>query len=386
MKKGKNEMTQISIPCSVYRGGTSRGLFFQEKDLPKDKEKRNEVFLYGIDAYNPSQVNGLGGGTSHTSKVVVIDGSEKEAGGIKYTFYQIGIGVPVVDDKGTCGNLMAAVGAYAVNEGLIKVDYNKADINVQVFNTNISKNVIINVPVENGGAKVSGDYLMPGIVTSGAKYSVDIIDPGGAITKKTFPLQPTSTLAIDKKEYEISFVDVVNPFVFIKASTFGLTGNELTFEISKNTTLMKELNRIRDEAAVVLGMVNTRNEASKKTPAVPKIAIVAKAQNYTTTSGKQIKKSEVDIIAKMISMGNVHHTFAGSGLYNLAATTLLLDTIPNDISEVTYKGGNQVIRIGHPDGIAEVRVALTEGHQDVYSVGLERTAREIMKGNIFIPE
>lgn len=372
-------MAQFSIPCSVYRGGTSRGLFFHEKDLPQDEAKRNKIFLNGIDAFNISQINGLGSGTSHSSKVVVIGKNELE---INYTFYQIGIGSPVVDDKGTCGNLMAAVGAFAVNEGLVAVAPSLKNIEIPVFNTNVNMKIMINVPLENGKAKVTGDYLMPGIVKPGAKFNIDILKPGGAKTGETIPLGVTSRL----KNHEISFIDAVNPFVFVAADTFGLSGTEPASDISGNVNLMKELNSIRDEAAVAVGFAETIEEAKTTSGAVPKIAIVAKAQNYITTSGKEIKQEEIDILAKMISMGSVHRTFAGSGLYNLAAATVLPGTIPNQVSGIQYSGENQLIRIGHPDGIAEVRVSLNSKETDINSVGLERTAREIMKGQIYIPE
>ena len=372
-------MTQFSIPCSVYRGGTSRGLFFHEKDLPQDETARNNIFLQGIDAYNLSQINGLGSGTSHSSKVVAIGTTGVQ---INYTFYQIGIGTPTVDDKGTCGNLMAAVGAFAVNEGLVDVDPAAKEIKVLVYNTNVNMHLQINVPVENGEAKVVGDYLMPGIVTPGAKFEVDILNPGGGKTGKTLPLGLSSTI----KNYHVSFVDVVNPFVFVAADMLGLSGKEQIGEVSGNEQLMKEVNGIRDEAAVSVGLAETIEEAKTKSPAIPKISIVAKAQDYITTSGKQIKKDEIDIVAKMLSMGKVHRTFAGSGLYNLAAATLLPGTIPNQVAGLKNIEKNQIIRIGHPDGIAEVRVSLTEDQKDVLSVGLDRTARQIMKGEIFIPK
>lgn len=372
-------MTQFSIPCSVYRGGTSRGLFFHEKDLPQDETARNNIFLQGIDAYNLSQINGLGSGTSHSSKVVVIGTTGEQ---INYTFYQIGIGTPTVDDKGTCGNLMAAVGAFVVNEGLIDVDPTAKEIKVPVYNTNVNMHLHINIPVENGEAKVVGDYLMPGIVTSGAKFEVDILRPGGGKTGKTLPLGLSSAI----KNYQVSFVDVVNPFVFVAADMLGLSGTEPIGEVSGNEQLMKEVNGIRDEAAVSVGFAETIEGAKTNSPAIPKISIVAKAQDYITTSGKQIKKEEIDIVAKMLSMGKVHRTFAGSGLYNLAATTLLPGTIPNQVAGLKNIEKNQIIRIGHPDGIAEVRVSLTEDQKDVLSVGLDRTARQIMKGEVFIPK
>ncbi|MBP1934419.1 PrpF domain-containing protein [Ammoniphilus resinae] len=378
-------MAQFTVPCSVYRGGTSRGLFFHQKDLPQDPNLQRKVFLAGIDAYNVSQVNGLGSGTSHTSKVVVISPPSVEGADVDYTFYQIGIGEEIVDDKGTCGNLMAAVGAFAVDEGLVDLaDHEQEMVEVSVFNTNIGKMIKLQVPVIDGKAKVSGDYLMPGVYPSGAKFIVDILEPGGGKTGKTLPLGAASSLFIGNKKVDVSFVDVVNPFVYLSSRSLGIKGIEPNHELSMNQQLLKELEEIRSHSAVEAGMEKTVVEA-KLAPAVPKLAIVSEPQDYVTSDGKKISKEEVDIVAKMVSMGRFHRTFAGSGLYNLAAAVLLPGTLPNQLAQNMDNRKNQVVRIGHPEGIAEVRASLTTDGHDVAFVGLERTARRIMKGDLYIP-
>ncbi|WP_126428119.1 PrpF domain-containing protein [Brevibacillus marinus] len=378
-------MSQYAVPCVVYRGGTSRGLFFHKKDLPHDSEEQKRIFFAGIDAYNPSQVNGLGSATSHTSKVVVIAPPSVEGADVDYTFYQIGIGELVADDKGTCGNLMAAVGAFAVDEGMVRVDPAADYVTVTAYNTNIGKMLRLHVPVVNGKAKVQGDYLMPGLITTGAKYLVDILNPGGGKTGATLPLGASYTLAANGKQYPLSFVDVVNPFVYVPSDALGLKGTELNSELAGNSELLAELDMIRCDAAVRSGMEKSVQDA-KQAPAVPKVAIVAKPQDYVTSSGQLIKAEEVDIVAKMLSMGRFHRTFAGSGLYNLAAAVLLPGTVAQQLAAKKESSGPQIVRIGHPEGVAHVRVALTEDGQDVAFVGLERTARRIIKGDLYIPE
>ncbi|SFK73662.1 hypothetical protein SAMN03159341_101336 [Paenibacillus sp. 1_12] len=376
-------MSQFSIPCAVYRGGTSRGLFLVKSDLPEDVQGQKKIFLNGIDAYNVSQINGLGSGTSHTSKVCVISPSSLEGVDVEYTFYQIGIGEEVMDDKGTCGNLMAAVGAFAVDEGLVEVNRSSEYVDVNVFNTNIKKLLHLKVPTVNGKAKVSGDYVMPGLHGTGAKFIVNILFPGGGKTGKTLPVDVLYAMETTSKAYEISFIDVVNPFVYVAADDLGIKGTELNSELSLNIALLAELEAIRSQMAVHSGMATSLGEI---VGSVPKIAIVTEPQDYVTSEGKVIKKKDVDIVAKMLSMGKFHRTYAGSGLYNLAAAALLPGTLPNRFA--TQKGSyhEQIIRIGHPEGVAEVRVSLTEDGTDVASVGLDRTARRIMKGNLYIPE
>ncbi|MEH7381616.1 PrpF domain-containing protein [Bacillus sp. JJ1533] len=376
-------ISQFSIPCVVYRGGTSRGIFFNEKYLPKDLETRKQIFMAGIDAYNPSQVNGLGSGTSHTSKVCVIAKSNGAAD-VDYTFYQIGIGEELVDDKGTCGNLMAAVGAYAVDEGLVDIESSDGYVKVTVCNTNIKKMLTIHVPVVAGKAKVNGDFYVPGLKLPGAKYSVEILEPGGGKTGLTLPIGTSFLLKTEEKSYNVSFVDVVNPFVFVLASELGIKGIEMNDELSQNHRLRMEIESIRLRAAVAAGMYPSI-EVAKETPSVPKIAIVAEPQNYVTSSGTIVKSEEIDIVAKMLSMGKFHRTFAGSGLYCIAAAAVLPNTNVNQYARKKDLN-EEMIRVGHPDGIAMVKVGLTEDKTDVAYVGLERTARRIMKGDLFVPE
>ncbi len=378
-------MSQFSVRCVVYRGGTSRGILFHEKDLPTNKELKHKIFLEGIDAYNPSQINGLGSGTSHTSKIMVISEPTVEGADLDYTFYQIGIGEQVVDDKGTCGNLMAAIGAFAVDEGLVSTNSNDDFVTVSAFNKNINKMIKMIVPLSNGKAKVSGDYLMPGVVTPGAKIMVNILSPGGGKTGKTIPIGLKTKIVTSKRGYEASFIDIVNPFVYVAASEFGIVGSELNHVVGVNHELLSELEEIRLKMAVAAGIAKNEDEA-KNIPSIPKIAIVASPHDYVTSAGEHINANDIDIVAKMVSMKKFHRTFAGSGLYNLASSALLEGTVPNQYSRKRDGSVEQIIRIGHPEGIAEVRVALTEEQGDVASVGLDRTARRIIKGDLYIPE
>lgn len=378
-------MAQFSVPCCVYRGGTSRGLFFHKKDLPNDAQDRNKIFLEGIDCYNPSQVNGLGGTTSSTSKVCVVAPSSRDDSDVEWTFYQLGVADAVVDDKGTCGNLMAGVGAFSVDEGLVAVEPAAEKADVFVYNTNIKKVLHMEVPVVNGKAKVSGDYMMPGVVKSGAMYRVSIVNPGGETTGKQLLLGPKQEVRTAKATYEVSFSDLINPFVFMDGDAVGLIGNEPLSTVAADQKLLDELNLIRDKVSVIAGMAESEQAARHNRPNVPKIAVVAPAQDYTTTGGELIKKADVDILVKVVSLGKFHRTSPASGLYNLATTTLLPGTVPNRVAGFPQGVRDQMIRIGHPEGVVEVRVILSEDCKLVEKVGMERTARRIMKGELFIP-
>lgn len=378
-------MSQFSVPCSVYRGGTSRGLFFQKKDLPEDEAERNRIFLEGIDSYNPSQVNGLGGTTSSTSKVCVVSPSSRPGVDADWTFYQLGVAEPVVDQKGTCGNLMAAVGAFAVDEGLVKTAALDGYAEVHVYNTNIKQMLRMEIPVTGGKAKVSGDYMMPGVVKPGAKIKVSIVGPGGEMTGKLLTLGLTGNVKTEKADYVFTFCDLINPCIFVPADAFGFTGSEAASEVSADAGAIAELNLIRDRVAVMAGMAEDELDARKNKPNVPKIAMIAPSQDYVTTSGELVKKEDVDILTKVVSMGKLHRTSPASCLYNLAAVSLIEGTVPNRIAG--FGGGvrEKMVRIGHAEGVVEVKAALNDDMRSVAGVGMERTARRIMKGDLYIP-
>ncbi|MFP3121874.1 PrpF protein [Ectobacillus funiculus] len=378
-------MAQSSIPCSIYRGGTSRGLFFNKLHLPEDEVLQKKIFMSGIDSYNPSQIDGLGSGTSHSSKVCVISQSNLEGIDVEYTFIQVGISEEIIDSKGTCGNLMAAVGAFAVDEGMVGAKPTDREVLINVFNTNIQKVLQLTIPLENGKAKATGNYHMPGLVKPGAKFTINILSPGGGTTGSTLPLGMKTRIKVKNTPFEVSFVDIVNPFVIISAESLGIKGTELNKELAPNEELLDLLDSIRCEMAVMSGIAKDVNQAKYEMPSVPKIAIVTEPQDYCTSSGSIIKKDNIDIIAKMVSMGKFHRTFAGSGLYNLAATTLLPGTIANQLATKKDSTQNQVIRIGHPEGVAKVNVSLNDKGNDVAFVSLDRTARRIMKGELYYP-
>lgn len=378
-------MPQTTVPAAVYRGGTSRGIFFHDKDLPRDEAMRKRIFLHGIDAWNLSQVDGLGAGTSHTAKCVVISPSEETGIDVNYTFVQVGIGKQVADAKGTCGNLMAAAAAFAVDEGLVKPEPGWDAVTVKVYDTNAAKSLAITVPLVDGKARVSGEYEMPGIVRPGALIRVEILNPGGGKTGRALPLGPVTDLETPFGTFSVTVTDMVNPFVFVDAADLGLTGAEPFAELSVDADRLATLNAIRDAAAVKLGWAQTPEDAAETTPAVPKVAIVGKPRAYTATSGAAVGENDVDIVTRAISMARLHRTFPASGLYCLAGACLLPGTVPNRLCRETGPGTEHVARLGHPDGAAHVRVRTTEDGRGIAAVGMDRTARKIMQGMLYIP-
>lgn len=206
------------------------------------------------------------------------------------------------------------------------------------------------------------------------------------MTGKLLLLGPSYKVKTNRSTYEVTFSDFINPFVFIDSKELGLKGNEPSSVVAANQVLLDELNLIRDKMAVVAGMAESEQDARQNKPNVPKIAVISPAQDYVTTGGDLIKKEEVDILVKAVSMGKLHRTCPASGLYNLAAATLLLGTIPRNIAAFPEGSHERMIRIGHPEGVVEVWVVISGDGNEVEKVGMDRTARRIMKGEIYIPQ
>lgn len=355
-------MYQTSIPCKIYRGGTSRGIFFKEKDLSfYTKEQIEEIVKFTIDAQNTSQVDGLGGASSHTSKVIVVHDDVPDNHHISYTFYQVGIGTNIVNTNGTCGNLMASVGLYAAEEGYVQKEIETI---VKAFNKNINKTIEITIDYSNANYKISGIHF------PAEKLSLSIMDPGGSVTEKTLPLGSSTSIEVNGEAVEVSFIDIINPFVFLEANT--------------NTSSLDYLDTIRKMLSVEAGIASSIKEAAA-IMSIPKIAIVEKPKDYISHTGTKISANDYDIYSTMVSMNNFHKSYAGSGLYNLAAATLLKGTIPNRIVSSNLDKEQHTIKIGHPAGISSVNVQLNSQTGDIQSVGLDRNARKIMDGEIFIP-
>lgn len=377
-------MLSKSIPCSVYRGGTSRGIFFKEEDLPTSTEVRERIFIQAIGSSDSSQVDGLGGRSSHTNKVAIIGQSTKEGVDVDYTFVQLSPHNNQIDYSGTCGNLMSAVGAYAVDEGMVETK--KTLTEVTVFNTNIDKYLEIEVPTTRDGKYNSdGEFYIAGLNNPGAKIVTKILSPGGTLTDSLFPSGEKSIIQDGSKKYEVSFVDLANPFIYIKAKDIGLSGSESIDSISSNLEMMDTLERIRKVAAIEFGLASNIDNVSL---AIPKIAIVSEPQEYLTANNKVITQNQVDIVTKMLSVGKVHHSFAVSGLMNVAAATLLENTIVNEVSrnkeDIELENDTFIVKVGHANGVSEVKISLDSNNNDIKYAALDRHARRIIKGELYL--
>ncbi len=379
---------QRKIPCTIMRGGTSKGVFIKKLDLPTDLAQQDRVILAAFGSPDPygRQINGLGGATSTTSKVAIISPRDGEPNTVDYTFGQVSIASALVDRKGNCGNISSAVGPYAIDEGMVEV--REPETVVRVFNTNTSKYIVARVPVEKGHAKVEGDYAIAGIPGTGARVSLEFHSPGGSVTGKLLPTGRTRDhLDTPFGSIEVSIVDAANPVVFLRAEDLGLTGRELPAVVDANPELLAKIESIRAAAAVKIGLAKDLADATRNSPAVPKIAFVSPAVDYAMTSGVKMAATEIDFVARIMSMGKLHSAYAITGAICTAGAARIQGSVVHEMLSAKQSKASEV-RVGHPSGSVAVDVNINpgKGQPEYECATVYRTARRILDGFVYLPE
>lgn len=371
------------IPCMIMRGGTSKGVFFLENDLPADPELRDQVLLKVMGSPDPKQINGLGGATSVTSKVAIVSVSQRPDADIDYLFAQVSVDKPVVSYKGNCGNILSAVGPFAAERGLVKIQ--EPVTRVRIHNVNTDKIIEAEFAAEKGSVKYDGDYAIAGVKGTASPIKLKFLEPAGTISDR---LLPTGNL-VDKLDVpgvgtiQASIVDAANPLVFVKAADLGLKGTELPGELEAIPGLLDRLERIRGVAAVKTGLITNYETSAWECPGLPKMTLVAAPADYRTTDGVEVKKEQIDILVRMMSMQKPHPAMAMTGVMCTAAAAVLEGSVVWQAMD--QKPDPQCIRMGHPSGIAEGGVCceMNQGQPHVaYTWGF-RTANLLLEGNVF---
>src|SRR6185437_1390224 len=287
-------MSQLRIPAVYMRGGTSKGVFFLADDLPSDKEARDRILLRVIGSPDPygKQIDGLGGATSSTSKVVILSKSSRPDCDVDYLFGQVAIDAPVIDWSGNCGNLSGAVGPFAVSAGLLTAPAD-GTATVRIWQANIGKKIIAHVPMRGGEVLESGTFQLDGVAFPGAEVKLEFIDPAGADDRSgagaTFP----TGREIDLLEVpglgtvEATLINAGNPTIFVHAGSLGFEGTELQHHVNERKDLLELAEAVRSRGAVAMGLAPTAEEATAKRPHTPKVAFVARPARYTTSDGRR---------------------------------------------------------------------------------------------------
>lgn len=376
-------MRQYRIPAVFVRGGTSKALVFHARDLPADRSAWPDLFRSAIGGNDPNgrQLDGMGGGISSLSKVCVIAPSAREDADIDYTFFQVSPTAEAVDDSSNCGNMSSAMAPFAVDEGVVQVEGDRAAI--RIYNTNTKKIIVSRFTLDEGQAAVDGDFALPGVAGSAAPVKLDFLAPGGARTGKLLPTGnavDTLTLA-DGSAIAASMVDAANPCVFVRASDVGMTGAELPMAMDNDEKLLAKLEAVRRAASVAMGITSDL-EAAAKVPAAPKVAYIAPPADSQTLDGKTMKADEMDLLARMISIGAPHRAIPLTGALCTSVAAKIEGTI---VHEVTRQG--DAVRVGQPSGTTVVDASVgrqLDGSWHAEAASVFRTQRRLMDGYVYV--
>ncbi len=374
-------MQAMRIPAAFYRGGTSKAVIFKETDLPKNPLLRDAILLYVLgspDSYQ-RQLNGLGGGLSSLSKAVIVEPSDKNGIDVNYTFAQVSVDRPVVDYSAMCGNMSSSVGPFAVEEGMVSVKGDRASI--RIYNTNTNKVFTSEFDIVDGIPVEEGEFDIAGVEGSGAKITLNYLEPGGATTNKLLPSGKTVDL-LETANYgsiKASLVDSSNPVIFIRSSDLKLPIELQAHEIENTPQLMDQLEQIRRAGAVVMGLASSIDTVQL---ASPKIALVDEPTSFISLDKQHYPSHCHDIAIRMVSMERVHHAVTLTGAMCLAVACCIPETIPNQIAPSTGP-----IRIGNPSGILPIKAKVINerGENRVVSATSYRTQRRIIEGSVLVP-
>lgn len=384
---------QIKIPATYMRGGTSKGVFFNLSDLPVAAqlpgEARDALLLRVIGSPDPygKQTDGMGGATSSTSKTVILSKSGQPDHDVDYLFGQVAIDKPFIDWSGNCGNLTAAVGSFAISNGLVDPERipENGFATVRIWQANIKKTIIAQVPITHGQVQETGDFELDGVTFPAAEVEVSFIDPAdgeGAM----FPTgKVVDSLAVpDVGEFNATLINAGIPTIFLNASELGFTGCELQDDINNDDAILARFEKIRAYGALKMGLIANVDEA-KSRQHTPKVAIVAPAKGYVSSSGKAINQSDIDVNVRALSMGKLHHAMMGTAAVAIATAA----AIPGSLVNIAAGGKERTaVTFGHPSGTLKVgaQAQCVDENWQVERAIMSRSARVLMEGWVRIPQ
>ncbi len=377
---------QQQIPATYMRGGTSKGVFFRADSIPADEIKRDQLFLRIIGSPDPygKQVDGMGGATSSTSKVVIVGPSMRDDCDVDYLFGAVAIDAPVIDYSGNCGNLTSAVGPFAIHENMVPVPADGI-AEVRIWQANINKRIIAKVPVKNGQVVELGDFELDGVTFPAAEIILDFLDPADS-DGSVFPTgQQIDVIKVPGAgAFTASLFNVGNPHVFVAAASLGLNGTELPDSFNQNRELLQLCEQIRAQGAVMMGLAENAEAATAQRPGTPKLVLLSDAQDYVCSSGKQVLAGDIDVTARILSMGKLHHAMTGTGGVALAAAAAIEGTLVQQFSKDAGLGGGS-LRIGHSSGLMSVAATVNQDGDNwlIEKVTMSRSARRLMTGSVF---
>ncbi|MGX5914007.1 2-methylaconitate cis-trans isomerase PrpF [Aliidiomarina sp. Khilg15.8] len=387
---------QMKIAATYMRGGTSKGVFFNLKDLPEPAQvagdARDALLLRVIGSPDPyaKHTDGMGGATSSTSKTVILSKSERPDHDVDYLFGQVAIDKPFVDWSGNCGNLSAAVGPFAITNGLVDADRVPANgiATVRIWQANIEKTIVAKVPMRDGMVQETGDFELDGVTFPAAEIAVEFMDPASDEDGGGGSMFPTGNL-VDELEVpgvgtlQATMIDAGIPTIFVNADAIGYTGVELQEVINGDTDALAMFESIRAHGALKMGLIQNLEQAQARQH-TPKVAFVAKPAAYLASSGKRIEQDAIDLSVRALSMGKLHHAMMGTAAVAIGTAA----AIPGTLVNLAAGGGDRTsVTFGHPSGTLQVGAEATQvnGEWTVRKVIMSRSARILMDGWVHVP-
>jgi probable AcnD-accessory protein PrpF len=386
-------LPQMKIPATYMRGGTSKGVFFSLTDLPAAAQvagaERDALLLRVIGSPDPygKHTDGMGGATSSTSKTVILSKSTQADHDVDYLFGQVSIDKPFVDWSGNCGNLTAAVGSFAISNGLVdarRVPQNGTAV-VRIWQANIHKTIIAHVPITHGEVQETGDFELDGVTFPAAEVQVEFLDPADG----DGAMFPTGNV-VDELDvpgvgtFVVTMINAGIPTIFINAADINYLGTELQDAINNDDKALTMFETIRAYGAVKMGLISDIDEAVARQH-TPKVAFVAPAADYVSSSGKSVTITDIDLVVRALSMGKLHHAMMGTAAVAIGTAA----AIPGTLVNLAAGGGDRTsVRFGHPSGTLRVgaQAELVQGQWQVKKAIMSRSARVLMEGKVRVPQ
>jgi len=383
---------QIKIPATYMRGGTSKGVFFSLNDLPEAARvpgpARDALLLRVIGSPDPygKHTDGMGGATSSTSKTVILSKSDSPDHDVDYLFGQVSIDKPFIDWSGNCGNLTAAVGAFAISNGLVAADRipDNGVAVVRIWQANIEKTIVAHVPITDGRVQETGDFELDGVTFPAAEVVIDFMDPAdgdGAMFPTGNPVDDLDVPGIGT--IKATMINAGIPTVFVNAEDVGYTGAELQGDINEDARALAMFETLRAHGALRMGLIQSLEEAEQRQH-TPKVAFVAGPRDYVASSGKKVAAGDVDLLVRALSMGKLHHAMMGTAAVAIGTAA----AIPGTLVNLAAGGGERdAVCFGHPSGTLRVggEAHQQDGEWVVTKASMSRSARILMEGWVRVP-
>ncbi|WP_133478899.1 2-methylaconitate cis-trans isomerase PrpF [Cognatilysobacter segetis] len=385
---------QLRIPATYMRGGTSKGVFFRLDDLPDAARApgpvRDALLMRVIGSPDPygKHTDGMGGATSSTSKCVILARSSVPDHDVDYLYGQVSIDTAFVDWSGNCGNLSSAVGPFAIANGLVDPSRVPRDGHcvVRIWQANIGKTIVAHVPMADGEVQETGDFELDGVTFPAAEIPLEFVDPSD--DGDAGAMFPTGNL-VDTLDvpgigtFEVTLITAGIPTIFLRAADLGFDGSELQPAVNDDRALLAKLEAIRAHGAVRMGLIGDVAQAATRQH-TPKVAWVAPPKDYVASSGRTVAAGDVDLLARAMSMGKLHHAMMGTASVAIATAAAIPGTLVNQAAGGGERG---TVRFGHPSGTlrAGAEVRCIDGTWTVTKAVMSRSARVLMEGHVRVP-